>query len=524
MATPTNGGDSLSPPSLPPPPPTPSPDWLTVLGEVSVASHVLSALGMADVAALRLACRACADAVREHDWTDDATGDIDSAGAFALPPVSVGDGFARWRRCFPRATAVSLVRSSARPLDDTDLAALDGFTSVRLHWHHRADADVGQGELSPAGTAHLRRARRLHVRRVTFVNGALMHLTGAHELYFEHCRGVSAEAARGLPLAARKAVFRYSDAADDVTDGLLRLLPHVETLELSFVNGATGSAFAALPALHTLRLHQLPRLVPAAFAGLEGTRLKELFFIEETGIQPIMSDALLGRLAALERLTLWTTAPGFTGACLASLPLLTRVTLLWCGRVTDDALAALTGVTHLSLCCCHGVTGGGLRSLPTLVELTVDWCSALEFGDGGGGGSGDWPCLRRLELRVKSTAARKARAALTAALLAPRGGALARTAAHTSVTFTWTAAGVVGGDGGGGSAVSQGEEEEEDDEGMDADPAHPKAAARAAGAPAAAVAVDDGAPPYVVDIPPRPEPGCGAGRFPPQRRRWCTMQ
>lgn len=542
MATTFGFGSSPSPPSAPP-------DWLAVLGEVGIASHVLSALGMADVAQLRLVCKPCAHAVREHTWDDDDTGDIDSAGAFALPPVSVGAGFVRWRRCFPRATAVSLVRSRERVINDADLAALESFTSVRLHWHHRSDADYGQGELSAAGTRHLRAARRLHFRRVTFVDGALAQLAGARELYFEHCRGLNAEAARGQPLAARMVVFRYSDAADDVGDALLRLLPDVECLELSFVHGATGAAFREMTRLRTLRLHQLPRLTAAAFAGLaEVPGLSELFFIEEQGQPPIMSDALLSRLAGLHQLTLWTTAPGFTGAGLAALPLLRRTTLLWCVGLTDDALAGLGGVTALSLCCCHGVTGRTLAALPALEELSVDWCAGFDvaaaFADAGNGSGGRcwWPSLRRLELRVKATAEDATRAALAAALVAPRGGDLARSAAHDSVTFMWTGGAAVAaaltGDHHGavipldvnvGAGVGVGEgRAHADAKGADAVPHAPAAAAPVpVGADDGDRDVDDDAQ-FVVDIPPRPAAGpgcCGAGGavFPPSRRGCVTQ-
>ena len=113
----------------------------------------MSFLHQSDALQLRLASRACRDAVAEHGWNHLDLENEDES--------DIVRNLATWRRCFPHAMAVNLAFNE--DVTDDDLALLRGMRSVRLD---------GCTAITDAGLAHLRGIYELSIVGCTAITDA----------------------------------------------------------------------------------------------------------------------------------------------------------------------------------------------------------------------------------------------------------------------------------------------------------------------------------------------------------------
>ena len=140
-----------------------------------VGSDVLSYLSQTQALPLRIASKACCEAVAEHAW--------DRAKGYRWDSCIRGS-VAAWRRCFPHATFADMHRNTT--VTDADFVQLRGI--------HTLDMSYCTG-ITDAGMVHLRGIHTLNMCYCTGITDAGMeHLRGIHKLLMYYCPQISAAA------------------------------------------------------------------------------------------------------------------------------------------------------------------------------------------------------------------------------------------------------------------------------------------------------------------------------------------
>lgn len=181
---------------------------------------------------------------------------------------------------------------------------------------------------------------------------------------------------------------------ENITDEQIRLLTKLKTLNLKRNRGISSDAFESLTNLTSLNLAEnhkirdigrLPKLIELDISGgesgrgcsmLQDTSLQNLTHLKilHLGGTPLVSDHTLRLLTGLTELYL----NGYKGcspmglvvtaqsiSCLLNLKTLD---LSWSGQFGDDAIASLTNLTSLNMCCSN-VTENGISHLTKLIDI-----------------------------------------------------------------------------------------------------------------------------------------------------------
>ena len=181
---------------------------------------VMSFLRQQEALPLRAASRASRDAVAEHAWSH-----------FAM---HIKGSLASWRRCFPLATAASLIFNGT--VRDADLVHLRGIKMFQI---------IYCKHITDVGFAHLRGIHTLYMHGCTAITDAgLAHLRGIHTLDMSDCPQLTAAA--------------------------LEHLAGIQELKMDFCTGITDAGLLHLRGIRKLSVEGCPQLTAAALAQLEG--------------------------------------------------------------------------------------------------------------------------------------------------------------------------------------------------------------------------------------------------------------
>ena len=154
---------------------------------------IMSFLRQDEALPLRLASRACRDAVAEHAWEDLCT----------VPPyhdAAVRGSLSAWRRCFPLARSANVRRNLS--ICDADFVHLEGLRSFAMSYCH-------QRTITDAAFQHLKGVKTFYMgvcTQTTITDAAYVHLRGIHVRSTE--KGVLLQRMPSCALSFRTSVGR----------------------------------------------------------------------------------------------------------------------------------------------------------------------------------------------------------------------------------------------------------------------------------------------------------------------------